>query len=113
MSKYLTEMEARSLISCIKQHTPVVTGNLKASIQFVRMTTDGFVVAVGIKKTGMSGASPSAYASFVNYGHEIYPKSKKLRRDYKFVEHGIQQWADEIKRTVDYKMRFEKKGNDE
>ena len=113
MSKYLTEQDARRLVSVIKQYTPVVTGNLKSSVQFIRMTDDGFVVGVGIKKTGMAGSSPANYASFVNYGYLKHPKSKKLKRDYRFVERAVAQWGLEVKRTIDYKIRMSKKEDDD
>lgn len=118
MSKYLTKKEAMQMVSCIQQFTPVVTGNLKSSVQLVRMTDDGFVVAVGIKKTGMAGANPASYAAFVNYGYKTHPKSKKLKRDYKFVENAIKkQWGQYINRVIarkkDYEDFFDKKEDDE
>ena len=97
----MTEKEANQMVSCIKQFTPVLTGNLKSSVQLVRMTNDGFIVAVGIKKTGMAGANPALYATYVNYGYKNNPKSRKLRKDYMFVEKAIsRQWGQYINRVV-------------
>lgn len=108
MSKYLTKIEAMQMVSCIQQFTPVVTGNLKSSVQLVRMTSDGFIVAVGIKKTGMAGANPALYAAYVNYGYRNNPKSKKLRRDYMFVEKAIKkQWGQYIDRVISRKKDHE------
>lgn len=114
MSKYLSEREAMEMVSCIKQFTPVVTGNLKSSVQFVRMTHDGFIVGVGIKKTGMAGANPALYAAYVNYGYRNNPKSKKLKRDYMFVEKAINsQWGQYINRVINRKKQLESFKNDE
>lgn len=96
------------MVSCIQQFTPVVTGNLKSSVQLVRMTSDGFIVAVGIKKTGMAGANPALYAAYVNYGYRKNPKSRKLRRDYMFVEKAIKkQWGQYIDRVISRKKDYE------
>lgn len=100
-SKYLTIKEANQLISYIKQFTPVVTGNLKSSVQFIRHTNDGFEVGVGISKTSMAGANPAKYAVYVNYGHEWNPRSKKLAQDYHFVEKAIEVWSKYLKRSID------------
>ena len=70
-----------------------MTGNLKSSIQMVEVRPNGFVVVVGGRISGMAGTSPSKYASYVNYGYEINPKSSKLRRDYKFVEKACIEWG--------------------
>ena len=96
------------MVSCIKQFTPVVTGNLKSSVQLVRMTSDGFIVGVGIKKTGMAGANPALYAAYVNYGYRNNPKSKKLKQDYMFVEKAISaQWSKYVNRAIKQKKQFE------
>lgn len=76
------EMLGQLMVNQIRAKAPKVTGNLARNIRFN---------GVGFGDVWGHITIDVPYASFVNYGKIVHPNSKKLSKDYLFVEKSIKQ----------------------
>ena len=73
----------QSITANVRAHAPYRTGYLRSSIRFSVSANAGNEDVFG--KLSID----ADYSSFVNYGYVTHPNSRKLKRDYLFVEKSI------------------------
>lgn len=76
------------IVNELRARAPYVSGNLRSSIKYFGTKSGSIMGRIEIGGEGQDGKQVE-YAQFVNYGHLTHPNSKKLKRDYLFVEKGI------------------------
>lgn len=84
------EMMMLGIVNEIRKRAPVVSGNLKSSIKMVGYKEGSIFGKIEIGGDTGTGKKVE-YAQFVNYGYLVHSNSKKLQRDYLFVENGIKK----------------------
>ncbi len=92
----LTIADVDKLVSLLKIHAPVDTGNLRDNgIQGVQTVTKGFVVQIGFESTGQGAPATEDYALFT----EIKNRSSKG-----WVRACCQMWKQQMEAQLNMRM---------